>query len=110
MQANYFTNGQGGNEHYIQLPFAPEKAFHNYAFRWQPNKIEWFVDGSKVYTAWHNTPKAKYGNHKIMMNFWPVQKKAAGWGGFFKYKGPRTVVYKAIRFTRGANCKIVNKF
>lgn len=110
MQANYFTNGKGGNEHYIGLPFAPEKAFHNYGFRWTASKIEWFVDGKKVYTASKKTPKAHVSHHKIMMNFWSVSPKATGWGGWFKYQGPRTVLYDAVRFTKGANCKIMNNF
>lgn len=110
MQANYFTNGKGGNEKYISLPFAAEKAFHNYAFRWTRSKIQWFVDGKKVYTAFKNTPKARVSCHKIMMNVWPVSREAAGWGGWFKYKGPRIVLYDGVRFTKGPNCKIMNKF
>lgn len=110
MQANYFTNGRGGNEHFINLPFAPERRFHNYGFRWGPRKIEWYVDGRKVYTATRNIPQASNGNHKIMMNFWPVQDIAAGWGGYYQYGGPRTTMYRGVRFTRGANCRIQNRF
>lgn len=110
MQANYFTNGGGGNERYINLKFDPSKKLHNYAFKWTEKKIVWFVDGKKVYSSWKNTPKATAGHHKIMMNFWPVTPMAAGWGGYYAYDGPRTVVYEAVRFTRGSKCKIVNKF
>lgn len=110
MQANYFTNGKGGNEHYIDLPFRPEQSFHNYAFRWTSKKIEWFVDGKKVHTAFKNLPKASTSHHKIMMNFWPVSHVAGSWGGWFNYQGPRTVLYDAVRFTKGEKCSIKNSF
>lgn len=110
MQCNYFTNGRGGNEHYVKLPFAANKGFHNYGFRWGPRKIEWYVEGRKVYTAWKNTPKASMGNHKIMLNFWTVSSEAVGWGGYFTFRGPRKVLYEAVRYTKGEKCRIRNKF
>lgn len=110
MQANYFSRGKGGNEKYINLKFDPTKKFHNYAFKWTAKKIDWYVDGKKVYTAKKNVPKTSAGTHKIMMNLWPVSSAAAGWGGYYAFKGKRTAAYEAIRFTKGANCKIKNNF
>lgn len=110
MQCNYFTDGRGGNEHYIDLPFQPDERFHNYGFRWRPNQIEWYVDGKKVYTAWRNIPKASDGRHKMMINLWPVLRSAARWGGYYTFQGPKTAEYDAVRFTKGVNCKIRNRF
>lgn len=110
MQTNYFTNGRGGHEKDISLKFDPSKGFHNYAFKWTPNRVEWYVDGKKVHSAFKNIPKVAMGGHKIMMNMWPVTSSAAGWAGHFRYRGPRTSQYEALRFTKGAGCKIRNRF
>lgn len=110
MQANYFTDGRGGNEKYIPLWFNPSAEFHNYAFRWTSRKIEWFVDGRKVYESTKNIPKTYRGNHKIMANLWPVSERAAGWAGNYNWEGPKTAEYSGIRFTRGEYCRIANSF
>lgn len=110
LQANFFTNGKGGNEKIIPLKFNPTKKMHNYGFKWTSKGVAWYVDGKKMYTARKNTPKIENGPHKIMMNVWPVSKHASGWGGNYEFDGVRSAVYSAVRFTRGEDCKIRNSF
>lgn len=110
MQCNYFTEGLGGHEKFITLPFEPENEFHNYAFKWTKRYIKWFVDGKLVHTAFNNLPKLPHGPHKIMMNVWPVQPAAQNWAGTFNYQSVKTSTYAAVRFSRGENCKIENSF
>ena len=110
MQCNYFTNGRGGHEKYINLGFDPERDLHNYGFKWTRDRIEWYVDGRKVHTAWSDIPKAERSRYKIMMNTWPVQNVAAGWAGFFSWQGYKSAVYDGVRFQRGDSCTIKNWF
>ncbi|CAN8074459.1 unnamed protein product [Agarophyton chilense] len=110
LQANYFTNGQGGNEHMIPIDFNPAASMNNYAFKWTSKAVTWYVNGKLVYKTSKNIPKASQAPHKIMMSFWPVSGQAAKWGGHFAYQGHRTVAYEAMRFTKGENCKIKNWF
>lgn len=51
MQVNYFVDGVGGHEHVINLGFDASADYHDYGFKWSPGKIEWYVDGSRVYTV-----------------------------------------------------------
>ncbi|KAI0556605.1 1,3-beta-glucanase [Gracilaria domingensis] len=95
LQANYFTNGQGGNEHLLPINFNPAASMNNYGFKWTSNSIMWFVNGKMVYKTSKNIPKAHQAPHKIMMSLWPVSWQAAQWGGTYEYKGHRTAAYAA---------------
>lgn len=110
LQANYYTDGEGGHEHYISLPATAVQEYHNYAFRWTSNKIEWFIDGAKVHTATQNIPQASNGHHKIMMNLWPVSPQVSSWGGLYVFDTPKTASYDGVRFTKGECCQVSNSF
>jgi endo-1,3-1,4-beta-glycanase ExoK len=96
MQCNYFANGIGNNEHKIKLNFDAASSYHVYAFKWEPEKITWFIDGTIVNT----TTGKNIPNHKgkIMMNLWPTIN-ADSWAG--KHDGiiPLTGYYDWVRFT-----------
>lgn len=68
VQFNYYTNGVGNHEFMYNLGFDASEGFHTYGFDWQPDHIDWYVDGKKVYSAYDNIPKTP---GKIMMNTWP---------------------------------------
>lgn len=104
LQTNYFTNGQGGNEHDVHLPFDPSSSMHNYGFRWTQHAIQWYVNGQLVHTAKNNIPKVHVAPLRIFLSLWPVSWKAAAWGGHFAYAGHRTAAYDWVRFTKGSNC------
>lgn len=114
MQTNFFTAKKGAHEKWLWLPFRAEERMHNYGFKWTQFKIEWYVDGQLNYTVWDKPddpiPKLWQGPLRIFMSFWPVTYHAAGWIGTFRYDRVRTVEYEAVRFTRGQNCRIQNKF
>lgn len=67
VQFNYFTNGVGGHEYIHDLGFDASENFHEYAFKWEPEKITWYVDGQEVHTATENIPNTP---GKIMTNAW----------------------------------------
>ena len=68
MQINYYRDSKGGHEQMIDLGFDASEAFHTYGFRWQSDKITWYVDGKEVGSMTGDVPKTP---SKIMMNAWP---------------------------------------
>ena len=127
MQANYYTNSWDGHEHVIDLGFDAAKDFHNYAFQWTETGIQWYVDGSLVYsvenTADTPTPNAvpEYGgSHKIMMNFWAVDPTctsdnpdcpgAVDWAGVFTYTEPVSAIYDWVKFRPNSDCSYHNVY
>jgi endo-1,3-1,4-beta-glycanase ExoK len=48
VQLNQFVNGKGGHEKLVAVPGGADKAFHDYAFVWEKDRIRWYVDGNLV--------------------------------------------------------------
>jgi endo-1,3-1,4-beta-glycanase ExoK len=94
LQCNYYSNGVGGHEFVLDLPFDPAADSHTYAFNWQPGRIEWFVDGVSVHVATDNIPVTP---GKLMANIWtPIG--ADDWAGV--YEGTATgVIYDSFSYT-----------
>jgi len=111
-QANFWTNDDdysNGHEHLVDLGFDAAEDFHRYGFRWTSSGIEWYVDGTSVYsvvsTAEDPTPRADESLQKIMMNVWPVDSTASGWAGAFEYPGVALHgIYDWVRYTSGEDC------
>lgn len=82
VQFNYFVDGRGGHEHWIDLGFDASEAFHEYGFDWTEDSITWFVDGKPVYTVTEadNGPLPKT-NGRILTNYWCGTPDAEGWMG-----------------------------
>ena len=96
VQFNFFVDGQGGNEYMYDLGFDASEEFHTYGFRWEPDRITWFVDGKPVYmvTTDKSVEKAENVRHveklpstagRILTNYWCGNERAHGWMG--EYKG-----------------------
>lgn len=53
-----FDYGYRGTPIYIDLGFDASEASHQYAIEWNPNEIQWFVDGKLVHrrVVWNPTP------------------------------------------------------
>ena len=49
VQFNYYDNGVGGHEYLYDLGFDSSLEFHDYGFKWDKDKITWFVDFKPVY-------------------------------------------------------------
>ena len=96
VQFNYFTDSKGNHEYLYDLGFDASEDFHDYAFEWHKDKIVWFVDGKKAYTAAENIPVTP---SKIMMNAW-CGTGVDGWlNAFDDSKMPLTAEYEKISFT-----------
>ncbi len=95
VQFNYYTDGQGGHEYLCDLGFDAAEDFHTYGFRWEKDKITWYVDGKEVYSATENLPSTP---GKLMMNAWNGLGVDA-W--LLPYDGtvPLTAQYQWVRFT-----------
>jgi beta-glucanase (GH16 family) len=115
VQFNFWTNDDAyasRNEYLQNLGFDPTAEFHRYGFKWTDDRIEWYVDGKLVYTAFDKalnpTPKATESLQKIMVNAWPVDETAAAWAGTFSYPGaPLHAEYQWIRHIAGPDCSLV---
>jgi beta-glucanase (GH16 family) len=115
VQLNFWTNDDAytsRNEKLLNLGFDPTVKFHRYGFKWTASTIEWYIDGSLVYTASDSasnpTPKATESLQKIMVNAWPVDETAVLWAGTFSYPGtPLHAEYQWIRHIAGDNCSLL---
>ncbi len=93
VQFNYYTNGQGGHEYRYDLGFDASKDFHEYGFDWQPDYIEWYVDGKAVYRATKDIPSHA---GMLMANVWNGKGEGfADWAGALdQTKLPASAEYK----------------
>lgn len=87
MQTNYFVGGVGGHERMINLGFDAANGYHNYAFVWTANKIEWIVDDVVVHTEYVGAGKPLPSQPgRIMVNMW-AGTGVDDWLGPFSYPG-----------------------
>ena len=49
VQFNYYHDGVGGHEYIYDLGFDASLGYHDYGFKWDVDKITWFVDYAPVY-------------------------------------------------------------
>jgi beta-glucanase (GH16 family) len=95
MQCNYFTNGTGHHEFLVNLTFDATQDYHTYAFKWEPNKITWYIDGVAVHTATNNIPSHA---GRIDVNLWPTINDDQ-WAGHFDGAVPLVAYYDWVRYT-----------
>ncbi|KAK8326078.1 hypothetical protein V6Z12_A11G094200 [Gossypium hirsutum] len=51
VQTNYYTTGTGNREQIHDLGFDCSDGFHEYTIKWNPDSIEWVIDGKVVRKA-----------------------------------------------------------
>jgi beta-glucanase (GH16 family) len=115
VQLNFWTNDDSytsRNEVMIDFDWDPAAEFHRYGFKWTSDRIEWYIDGGLVHTAFDSptnpTPKATESLQKIMVNAWPVDETAVLWAGVFGYPGtPLHAEYQWIRHIAGESCSLL---
>lgn len=94
VQFNFFVDGVGGNEYMHDLGFDASEDFHTYGYRWEPDRITWFVDGNPVYMVTTDTSVKEAGNvrivekipstpGRILTNYWCGNERATGWMGLY---------------------------
>ncbi len=94
---NYFVGGVGLHEKIVDLGFDASQGFHEYAFKWSPNGIFWFIDGHLVHSVTEGALPSVGG--KIMLNLWAADATASDWAG--TYSGnPVNAQFDWIRFTK----------
>lgn len=89
---NYHLDDNRSKVHYQDLPFNPSNGFHRYGFLWQPNRLDWTVDGKIVYSF--EDPGVASEPGFIMMNSWTGNKN---WGGLPPAKDAITI-YDWVKF------------
>lgn len=98
LQTNYYTNGVGEHEAYINLGFDASAAFHTYSIEWLPDEINWYVDGNLVHTENGSRGALPSTPGRIMMNFWPGTATVNDWLGTFSYSSPLQAQYDWVSF------------
>jgi len=99
MQTNYFVGGVGGHETIVPLGFDSATGYHNYAFIWTADRIEWYVDDVLVHTEYADVNKPLPSlPGKIMANMW-AGAGVDSWLGPFTYPGtPISAKYDWIQY------------
>lgn len=59
VQTNFYVNGTGGNEHWVELDFDCSHRFHTYSIHYNKRKIQWFIDSKLVRTVLRDQQIAK---------------------------------------------------
>ena len=78
------------------LGFDASEDYHTYGFRWEEDRIVWFVDDVAVYEATENIPSTP---GRIFMNAWTGTKNAEAWMGKYEGSSDKTVaLYDAIYY------------
>ena len=101
VQLNFFRNGKGGHERMITLGFDATGQFHDYAFVWKKESVQWFVDGRQVHEIREDVPLAPA---KFYLNVWNGGTFLGGWAGPFQYPGsPIVAGIERVAFTAEGN-------
>ena len=79
VQFNYYSDGKGDHEHWHKLGFDASEDFHDYGFKWEENKITWFVDFVPVYAA--DATLNQWGH--FMANVWASKPHMSWWTGSY---------------------------
>ena len=74
VQFNYYNDGVGEHEYMYDLGFDASEGFHDYGFKWESNKITWFVDNVAVYSVEAQVDEPQY----LLANVWAGNNDVAG--------------------------------
>ena len=77
VQFNYYHNGVGGHEYLYDLGFDSSEEYHDYGFKWEKDRITWFVDFVAVYQVRAKLPQWGY----FYINVWAGTSKVKNWLG-----------------------------
>lgn len=98
VEFNVFRRGRPRGSKRQSLKFDASAEFHTYAFDWQPDYVDWYVDGVKVHrlTKSEHVPQVP---SKIMMNLWAGNIEA--WHGPAKFEPGTQAVFRCLSFSPG---------
>lgn len=104
VQLNQYISGKGGNEKLVPVEGGADKAFHDYAFIWEKDRLRYFVDGRMVHEV-TDPSKIPQNPQKIFASLW-ASDTSKEWLGSFSYAGPITMQVDRIAFTAlGEACR-----
>ena len=92
VQFNYYDDGVGGHEYIYDLGFDASLEYHDYGFKWEENKITWYVDFDEVYEV--NASLDQWGN--LFANVWAgdtSMKQIKDWLGEYEPSSTPSVAY-----------------
>lgn len=98
VQVNAYIAGKGKNEKLVDVEGGTDKAFNDYAFVWEKDRLRWYVNGKLVHTI---TDPAKLPSHaqKIFFSLWGSDTMK-GWMGPFSDPGRKlTMQVDRVAFT-----------
>lgn len=102
LQTNYFVNGKGGPETTTSVPDG-HVAFRTYAFRWEPGRLAFYVDGEMVREITEGPLPAEA--QKIYFSVWSTDMLTDWLGPFHPLEEPVTMDVDWISFTAlGDDC------
>ncbi|NML16399.1 family 16 glycosylhydrolase [Azohydromonas caseinilytica] len=98
LQVNYWTDDA---EHptVIDLGFDASAGYHDYAFRWTGERIQWFVDGRLVHEEDGRRGPLPQVAGRLMLNLWGATG-AEPWSSSYQVSGtPSEVLVERVAFT-----------
>ena len=98
LQVNYWTNDA---EHptVIDLGFDASAAYHDYAFRWTGERLQWFVDGRLVHEEDGRRGPLPQVAGRLMLNLWGATG-AEPWSSSYQVSGtPSEALVERVAFT-----------
>ena len=98
VQVNYFIADEVKHGYMVPLGFDASKAFHDYAFDWEPTKITWYVDGKPVHETETGAAMPTIGSH-IFFSLWSNSPNLDDWMGHFTYTAPVTGEVAWVSYT-----------
>jgi endo-1,3-1,4-beta-glycanase ExoK len=104
VQVNQYISAKGGNEKLVPVAGGANKAFNDYAFVWEKDRLRFYVNGTMVQDV---TDPAKLPSHtqKIFLSLWGTDT-LTDWMGPFSYTAPQTMAVERVAFTAlGDKCQ-----
>lgn len=97
VQFNYYHEGVGGHEYMYDLGFDSSSDFHDYGFKWEKDKITWFVDFKPVYAVEASLGQWGY----LMLNVWAGKdNQTLNWlGRYDKDDQKHTAYYQYLSYS-----------
>ncbi|MBU0498836.1 MAG: family 16 glycosylhydrolase [Gammaproteobacteria bacterium] len=98
LQVNYITDGIEYPS-VIDLGFDASADFHTYAFRWEGDRITWYVDGVGVHSENGDSGALPIHPGKLMINLWGAEGTGT-WSSDYDYEasGPAVAQVDQIRY------------
>lgn len=98
VQLNAHVKGKGGNEHLAALPAPSDGGYHDYAFRWEPGRLSFYVDGQLVHTI-DDPAKVPDQPSKIFFSLWSTDTLTQWMGPFEPPTEPVSMRIDRIAYT-----------